>query len=247
MSTENPNSTDYEKPVAYDAEGRPLYAHPAEQAQTNDSRPQFVQIVRSSEPEKQVISEELRLKHEQSKKEYSNCDLSEGEYIITTIRRHPIGMILPVVLGIFLCSLALIILFNFDMIIQPLQSMNITLSSSVILLPVIIFVALVAFGMYVSYYVYSNNLLFLTNESVIQEIQSGVFSRRERMVSLQDIEDVSYTQDGIIEHMFNFGQIRISTKGEGTIYHFKYVPSPKVVIATLNNAVESFKNGRAIS
>jgi len=100
--------------------------------------------------------------------------------------------------------------------------------------------------MFVVYYVYVNNKFFLTNESVIQEIQVSLFSRHEQTVSLGNIEDASYSQHGIIQQIFNYGSIRLSTEGDETTYRFTYVANPKQHIATLNNAVEAFKNGRPV-
>jgi len=100
---------------------------------------------------------------------------------------------------------------------------------------------------YIAYYVYVSNKLFLTNESVIQEIQLSLFSHREQTVSLANIEDASYEQHGIIQQLFNYGSIRLSTEGDETTYHFSYVANAEQHIATLNNAVEAFKNGRPVS
>ena len=245
MDSKEPSPTDYDKPVAYDAEGRPLYAHPSIGQIQPNMQPQAVQLIRPTEPEKQVISEEVKLKHEQSKRDYPECDLGEGEYIIICISRHPIGLLLPLVLGAFLITVAFTLLFNFDIVAQSLRITDSSINSSIIILPTFVFIGLVLVSLYIAYHVYANNKLFLTNDSMIQEIQTGIFSTRKRMVSLDDIEDVSYTQNGIIQQIFNFGLIRLSTKGEGTVYYFKYVANPKEVIARLNNAVESYKNGRA--
>jgi membrane protein YdbS with pleckstrin-like domain len=246
MNPEQTPVNDYDKPVAYDPNGQPLYAHPPVLQNQSDNQTQAVHLIRPTEPEKQIISDATRQKHDQSKKAYPNINLSEGEYVISSIRRHLIGLVLPISLGILLIALAITLMFNFGSIIQAFKFTGISIKSSIIILPVLVFICLVLLGMYVSYYVYKNNVLFLTNESIIQEIQSGMFSRRERIVSLMDIEDVSYTQDGLIQQMFNYGSIRLSTEGEGTIYYFKYVFNPKKIIAILSNAVEAFKNGRAI-
>ena len=90
------------------------------------------------------------------------------------------------------------------------------------------------------------NQFFLTNESVIQEIQRGLFSRHEQTVSLGSIEDASFEQNGLLQTMLNYGSIRLSTEGEETTYRFYFVSNPKEQIARLNNAVESFKNGRPV-
>jgi hypothetical protein len=74
-----------------------------------------------------------------------------------------------------------------------------------------------------------------------------LFSRLEQTVSLGNIEDASFTQHGIFQQVFNYGDIRLSTEGDETTYRFSFVASPKDHIARLNNAVEAFKNGRPIS
>ena len=105
---------------------------------------------------------------------------------------------------------------------------------------------LTGIGGYIAYWVYTANKFFLTNESVIQEIQLGLFTHHEQTVSLANVEDASYDQHGIIQMMFNYGSIRLSTEGEETTYRFSFVANPKQQIATLNNAVEAFKNGRPV-
>ena len=61
-----------------------------------------------------------------------------------------------------------------------------------------------------------------------------------------NIEDASYTQRGPVQQLLNYGSIRLSTEGDETTYRFDYVSNPKEEIATLNNAVEAFKNGRPV-
>ena len=86
----------------------------------------------------------------------------------------------------------------------------------------------------------------MTNERVIQEIQESLFSRREQTVSLGSIEDASFHQSGIVQTLFNYGTIRLSTEGEETTYIFRYVANPRAQVAVLNNAIEAFKNGRPV-
>jgi len=239
--------TDYERPVAYDAEGQPLYAHPHVEDQIKEEQTKPVHMLRPVEPEKLIVSDATKLKHDRAGRIYPELNLSEGEYIITSVRRHQIGLLLPVILGVILITLAFTLLFNFDLVTQSLPITSNTISASSILFPVLIFIVLVILSTYVVYYVYSNNKFYLTNESVIQEIQTSIFSKKEQTVSLANIEDVSYTQTGILQQIFNFGSIRLSTEGDETTYRFNYVANPKAATAILNNAVEAFKNGRAIN
>ena len=85
MNPDNPQQPeDYNKPVAYDANGQPLYAHPPILQSQSDKMP-TVQVVRPTEPEKQIISEAVKLKHQQSKEVFPDLNLSDGEYVVVSV------------------------------------------------------------------------------------------------------------------------------------------------------------------
>ncbi len=239
---------DYAQPVAYDAQGQPLYAHPpVTPLPPVPAQPQVVHVSRPVEPARQDVSPEVKLKHDKSKLNYPSLNLSEGEYVISAVRRHPIGLVPTLAIGVLLAALTLSVLFNYDIVVQTLGLSGAAANPMLAAIPVLLFIFLISVGVYVVYYVYTNNRFFLTNESVIQEIQISLFAHHEQTVSLANIEDASYTQQGIIQQFFNFGSIRLSTEGDETTYRFTYVANPKQHIATLNNAVEAFKNGRPVS
>lgn len=209
------------------------------------NEPEVVHHHRPYEPRVDEMSEELKLKHEKSKRMYPNLNLSEGEFVVMNIKRHLIGLLLPT--GV---TIAVIVLLMAALLIYP--SMAVDASGTVpgiatvttILLGLIVLVGI--FG-YIAVWVYLQNTFYLTNESVIQEIQHGIFSKHEQTVSLGSIEDASFKQFGIWQSLFNYGTIRLSTEGEETTYRFQYVSEPKKQIAILNNAIESFKNGRPVT
>jgi len=243
-----PNPANYDQPVAYDAEGRPLYAHPPKKPRTltQPAVHQIVHVARAVEPIKQAVSEDMKKRHERSVRLYPTLNLSENEYVISAVRRHPIGLFLPLSLGVLLIAATLTILSDYAATAEMLGIQGQLSEASVVTVPLLLFCALIGLGMFVVYYVYVNNKFFLTNESVIQEIQVSLFSRHEQTVSLNNIEDASYTQQGILQQVVNYGSIRLSTEGDETTYRFTYVSNPKQHIATLNNAVEAFKNGRPV-
>lgn len=216
---------------------------------TEDKRAniQNVHFVRSREPIPEVISDSVRLKHQQSKKTFPELNLSEGEYVIMNIKRHPVGLVVPAILGFFLIILSLLFFINVDPLVDPIKFTSVSLSSSDLILPMFLFAGLILLANYIIFYVYSKNQLFLTNESLIQHIQISLFSKKERVISLMDIEDISFSQHGLAQTVFNFGSIRLSTEGEGSTYSFNYTPDPKETVSNLSNAIESFKYGRAIN
>jgi uncharacterized membrane protein YdbT with pleckstrin-like domain len=152
--------------------------------------------------------------------------------------------VLPIAVTIFLVALVASIMINFPIIAPSLGVYN--LPYSLVLFVGSMLLLLFLIGGYIVIWIYLNNKFFLTNESVIQEIQVSLFSRHEQTVSLINIEDASFRQQGILQSMLNYGSIRLSTEGDETTYRFNYVYNPKQEIAMLNNAVEAFKNGRPV-
>ena len=250
------------KPAAYDADGKPLYATPEEALRavgaekgpgaahsTHSNQPshqphQFVHMVRAIDPTPLDIPEDVKRRHDESSKKFPDLNLSPNEFIVAYMPRHVIGMLGPIVLTTICVALVLSLIFNFPYIAELLNVS--TQAYGILMLAGVMLAALFLLGGYAALWVYMNNRFFLTNESVIQEIQTGLFSRKEQTVSLANIEDASYSQIGPIQTIFNYGSIRLSTEGDETTYRFSYVANPKYHIAILNNAVESFKNGRPV-
>ncbi len=237
-----------QQPVAYDADGRPLYAAPPSDASYNQQPgPQFVHLARAADPMQPVISDELKAKHDASVRAFPSLNLSEVEYIISAVPRHTIGVMKSLVgSGIAVLVIALVV-FNYNFIMSSFGTTKLAPPFWLVLLSGIILTAVIAIACYGAVWVFNSNKFFLTNESVIQEIQEGFFAHREQTISLANIEDASYTQIGPLQMIFNYGTIRLSTEGEETTYTFTYASNPKRQIAVLNNAVEDFKNGRPVN
>lgn len=267
------------KPVAYDIEGRPLYYqepttsveetspqpsslvsskpeayeghnfNPQLRAQ-HANEPDLVHATRPIEPSVPAMSEKLRRKHEASLKRFPFLNLSEGEFVVLQIQRHPIGLLIPT----FLTALAVTVFVTFAFLVPDFYdtvetnaavSLATPLEGAIMAVFLLLALLSVVLGG-ISVWVYQRNQFFLTNESVIQEIQISLFSRREQTVSLGSIEDASFRRQGVLQHIFNYGTMRLSTEGEETTYRFAFVEDPKTQIATVSNAVEAFKNGRPV-
>ncbi|HET6622335.1 MAG TPA: hypothetical protein VFG56_00170, partial [Candidatus Saccharimonadales bacterium] len=222
----------------YDTEGRPLYLHPAE---TAPAQPQVVHASRPLEPPKPEVSAEIAKKHEASKKAYPQLNLSEGEYVITVIKRHIIGLLsiwaTVTILILAVCVLVPAILWN-NGIMREAGLLGIGAVFALGLLFLI--------GGYISAYVYNSNQLFLTNEGIVQQVRLSLFAQRTQSVSLGSVEDVSFFKSGIVQYIFNYGKIRLSTVGDENTYRLTYVGHPALQVKLLNDAVEAYKNGRPV-
>jgi len=277
LNSQPPPSPLADQPVAYDANGQPLYARPqVVQAPEEEAyyrkttgisshvtsapqvieganhdphirmqyanEPRVVHTTRELDPRPFEISEETAKLHEESKRLYPHLNLSEGEFVILDIRRHPIGMLMP--LG---AAGVVLVAFLAGMVIYPVDAEASGLPRfEVAMLIMVLIMALVLMGTFIALWVYLQNRFILTNESVIQEIQNSLFSRHEQMVSLGSIEDASCKVNGVLQTVLNYGTIRLSTEGDETTYRFSYVSEPVNQISTVNNAIEAFKNGRPV-
>jgi hypothetical protein len=262
------------KPVAYDQYGQPLYAHPPTQppeqpvaplppppqpevvaskeevqrktAETGQP-PQVVYMTRSVDPHQQEISPDIKAKHDTSARRYPQLNLSDGEYVLSAVRRHPIGLVS--IWGVVVIAV-LVVFIGFPVLLSSstffggrnLPAGAIMSGGIMLLLAAVLFIL----GGIIATVVYQANRFYLTNESVIQHIQTSLFTKKDQTISLANIEDASYRQQGIIQTLFNYGSIRLSTEGEETTYRFNFVANPKKEIDRLNNAVEAFKNFRPI-
>lgn len=199
---------------------------------------------RPLEPQQPLLTPEIRRRHEESKRQYPHLNLSEGEYVISDVRRHPIGLIQ--IWAIVILAVGAI-LGMAAMVIAGADSLSMTIPPTVLAGGAFLLSLLVITGGYIGAHVYRANRFYLTNESVIQNIQQSLFTNREQTVSLANIEDASYYRKGVVQSMLNYGSIRLSTEGDETTYRFPYASDPGRQIAILNNAVEAFKNGRPVN
>lgn len=247
---------DYSKPVAYDTEGRPLYLRPQDVAGAganpsgwapaftpeSHGNHQYVHVSRPISPANPEIPPEIMQRYRDSVQKYPNLNLSEGEFIIAAVKRHPFGLVQ-------IWGVAILFIIALGALMASFISGNDLGSDTLVLAATGL--GLLSFfvfaGALIATYIYNANRFYLTNESVIQEIMIGLFNKHEQTVSLANIEDASFYKAGIFPYIFDFGTIRLSTEGDETTYRFSYVANPKHHISVLNNAVEAFKNGRPVS
>ncbi|HEY0964984.1 MAG TPA: hypothetical protein VGE13_00710, partial [Candidatus Saccharimonadales bacterium] len=114
------------------------------------NEPAVVHATRPVEPDERPISDELREKHEESKRRYPHLNLSEGEVVILDIKRHPIGLLLPISAG-GIVALAIVI----ALIVYPTNSTVIGLPSfGVFAMIATLLLVLVGIGTYIAVWVY---------------------------------------------------------------------------------------------
>lgn len=190
-----------------------------------------------------IITPEVEARHNDSKTRFPHLALSAGEYVIEEVRRHPIGLLSIWVIVGFLILMALAVApfygANQAFIAQIFMTTTEQLPSPALLFfPSILLVALFALGGMVATIIYNGNKFYITNESIVQYIQTGLFTTKQQVVNLINVEDASSEKVNIIEHLLNYGTLRLSTQGEETVYHFRFVADPPRVVHAINDASE---------
>lgn len=249
----NPNQNPQDdKPAAFDTQGRPLYLRPDTTPQKQPADPthpeelQVVQVTRSADPVAVTVPPEIQVKHEASRRKYPKLNLSAGEYVILDIRRHPIGLISIWVVALFLASL--IIGIWWFVLSHPGTSQAIVPPASVGSVSAFTAGLLVLVGLFawVAAIVYRGNIFILTNESVIQRVQTSLISQTEKTINLENVKDARFEQAGLLQFLIGYGSIHLTTEGDQDNYTFLLVAKPKEQIAVINNVIEAVKYGRPV-
>ena len=166
-----------------------------------------------------------RIRHARSKQDFPFLKLEEHEYIELLITRSKKGLVLiwvGALLGMVILGVALALVINAitrGVVLNP-QSMTYFWLFLGGLYAILILSALISSKVYLA------NKFFVTNKRVIYYAQDSLFAKSANIIELSRIEDVSYKQSGLLDHLFSFGTLRLSTVGDETTYTFPFVDTP---------------------
>lgn len=133
------------------------------------------------------------------------------ETILHRIRRHPITF--APIFGFFVLLVILpLVVFSilgphFNKLLE-----NEGVYVSIVLLGSAYFIGIILF-FYSNFIDFYLDILIVTNDRLIDMEQNGVFARTIAEVDLYQIQDVTSEVKGVLETMFNYGNISIQTAG----------------------------------
>lgn len=169
--------------------------------------------------------------HNQYAREYRELRQSKSiegidpdEKLVCIIHRHVIGLVF-LYLGAAITILVLIAAFGF-LIPDIVGAESMATAQSLLVLVMMVVLTLVAIGLVIATYVYRASKLIITNRTVTQIIQTSLFNRNVSELSMANVEDVSADKRGILQHLFDYGTLRIQTAGELENFMFAYCPRP---------------------
>ncbi len=163
--------------------------------------------------------------------------LRSDEHMIITIRRHPIGIVLIYLESLVgILAFIVIALFVAPSILKTLSpnTRSLIVGAAILALAILVFVLLVAT------YVYRQTRLLVTDQSVIQITQQGLFIRKVSRLSIANVEDVNAEQRGIFASLFGFGTLIIQTAGEMENFIFQWCPNPNKYASIIMEARQDY-------
>ena len=162
-----------------------------------------------------------------------------GERTIFTVKRHPIGIFSTYVMcGLFLIAIAVLAFVVAPRVFASSGTAQVVLTGA--LLFVIVAAVCVAFAL-IATKIYWGNSWVLTTDSITQVTQASLFRRQSSQLELDNMEDVTAEQNGVLAHMFNYGVLRVETAGESSKFMFAYCPNPNYYAQQVLAAREAFR------
>ena len=143
------------------------------------------------------------------------------EIKLADTNKHPMGIILlyvQVVIGmIFAIGLAYFLL---PRVLEDTDTAffvgNIFTAVSVVMAFIVLTITTI---------IYRENRIIVTDRNITQVLQYGLFSRKVSQLNINNVEDVTALQQGILATFFNYGTLKIETAGEQINFHFTYCPN----------------------
>lgn len=156
-------------------------------------------------------------------------EFDDKEQLIYEIRKHPWGLFLIYLIGLFISVSLVIVLFGVNLFLNndPLQTgvQSATLQAPLILIGCLL-VVLALVVTFIGAYIYQSNVVIVTSDKLSQVIYRTIFDRKISQLSIGDVQDVTVSQVGILARIFDYGTLVVETAGEQQNYTFTYVPNP---------------------
>ena len=185
----------------------------------------------------------IKLHHARSAKDFPELRLEENEYVELAIQRSRLGLVFiwaAACTGYVALIVAVIFLAVGNAGSPTVAGLN-GFAKSYLYIIILALFGIITISALIGSKVYKDNRLYVTNKRLIHHQTNSLFSKSVNVIELLSIEDVSFKQENIGDHIFKLGTIRMSTVGDETTYTFKYVNTPKEELDMITHLVHMEK------
>ena len=89
----------------------------------------------------------------------------------------------------------------------------------------VVCVVIASLVMVIATFIFRQNRMILTDRNITQILQFGLFNRKVSQLNMNNVEDVTAVQNGVLPTIFNYGTLKIETAGEQVNFHFTFCPN----------------------
>lgn len=157
-------------------------------------------------------------------------DLQAKEQVILRVKRHIVFLLTKLgrvfLFGLIPIIVALVVIASVD-----------SSAAQVILLGASAIWGLIwlVYG-YLIWYRYTHDEWIVTNQRLIDSIKHNHFHQQVSSADLISIEDMSVSKNGVLETMFNYGDLQCQTAGQQSNFVLAGIPNPTKVLDMMDEA-----------
>lgn len=166
------------------------------------------------------------------------ADRLENEEVLLLLRKHFVTNIPWIIKAIALSMVPLIIgmVVFFEFISIDFLPPNYAFIS-------LLFYYFIVFGyVFVNYITWFYNVSLVTNERIVDVDFSQIVFENVAATKLTQVEDVHYSQIGVIRSIFDYGDVVLQTAGTLPNFDFLAVPHPERVIKVIGSLIGESEN-----
>jgi uncharacterized membrane protein YdbT with pleckstrin-like domain len=154
--------------------------------------------------------------------------IGKDEKVLECIQRHWINVV-PTVAGFLVISA--VSLWGFYALGRYGSSFHGSQSTAILALTAMLVLGLLL-G-YASWVVYRQNRLIITTKNLYQVTQNSLFSRRVSQFSLERLQDVSASENGVMANLLGYGDVTVETASAEENFVFRQAPHPRILAARI--------------
>lgn len=166
------------------------------------------------------------------------ADLQDDEEILLYLRRHFVTNVPWMIRAV-----GAVLVFPFMFYVNSFGIIDTDfIPYNFIIFAVILYYQIVFSYMFIKYLSWYYNISLVTDKRIIDIDFSSLIYENVAATKLSQLEDVSYSQIGIIRSIFDYGDVTLQTAGTVSGFDFLAVPHPEKVIKTINNLIGKTKH-----
>lgn len=161
-------------------------------------------------------------------------NLKSDENIIAVIKKYFLVVIKDILISILLFTAAFVLLY----FILKLKNNEVFNGIAYGFFGVLLTASIICFIRIM--YIWKHDSLIITNQRIFDITQKGIFDRHVAEINLSDIKSVSYTKNGLIQTLFNFGDLRIDIQNEESNLSIIGIKDPADIQQLINDRKEKY-------